>query len=181
MKLPFLVLQMAGVAAYVDMCPGSGSSVHPKTTMEVAFEVDSCASVKAEMKARIERGAAYEITADEDAPTDADVQGARTTLEVDYASDYKIGIYFKPTNIDFREKSTAHPPGCVITACGEGQSRSYDDDSTIYCGLHNLYAKDSLVLQSFDYKETVLSTLHSSTDEKTCAAAAWAHRTFGFH
>ena len=173
MKLSLLLALVGapGAVAYVDMCPGSGSSVHSKTVMETTFAVDSCAAVKAEMKERVHVYGGYEITGDEDAPTDRDEQGARTTLRLTRGDD-ALGLYFKPTNIDFSAKSKAHPPGCVVTACGETQSRSYQDDASNYCGIRNLYCASKegcdIVLNEFPYEEKILTTLHSSVDAAHC-------------
>ena len=161
---------VGSAAATVDVCPGSSSSTHSKTILETAFKKNSCAEVKQEMKSRVLIDPSFTITGDDDGDPN-NFQGARMQLAVDRGDD-KFGFYFKPTNIDFSAKSKAHPPGCVVTACGETQSRSYADDASNYCGIRNLYCASKegcdIVLNEFAYEEKILTTLHSSVDAAHC-------------
>ena len=167
---------VGSAAATVDVCPGSSSSTHSKTILETAFKKNSCAEVKQEMKSRVLIDPSFTITGDDDGDPN-NFQGARMQLAVDRGDD-KFGFYFKPTNIDYTSSSKKHPPGCVLTACGERQSRSFDDASSNYCGMRNLYCGSRKTCQfinhDMDFDEKIVTSLHSSTQLAHCGTGGAA-------
>ena len=171
-----LLLLVVGVASTVDVCPGSKSSTHSKTILETTFPKNSCAEVKQEMKSRVLIDPSFRITGDEDGDP-LNMQGERMTFSVDRGDD-KFGFYYKETNIDYAAKSKAHPRGCVLTGCGEKQTRSYDDSSTNYCGMRNLYCGSKKLCEylhhDMEFKEKIETSLHSSTDLAACGTGGAA-------
>ena len=64
----------------------------------------------------------------------------------------------------------------VLTGCGETQARSFDDRSSNYCGMRELYCGEREACRAFsdlgDYVEKVERSEHASTDRRLCGTGA---------
>ena len=91
----------------------------------------------------------------------------------------KLGFYYKPINFELRQGSTLYQPGCVVTACGERQARSFDDEGSNYCSMRELYCGAREDCRAFNdlgaYVEKVEQRLHSTVDRTLCGMGAAAN------
>lgn len=150
--------------AAVSACPGSKSFIHAKAEVDVNILQTSCASVKEEIRSRVNgekdwrdphNGGKYSITSD---------AGDKMTLTRTTGD----GKYTDKMDLAFTNNG-----GCHIQACSESQVTSILDYSTNFCNLHVLWCGSAdncpVVNQDFEYEEEKVDvSMGAGKDKKAC-------------